>query len=148
MKHTRRILTFGCIYTTLISLFIFVIAALIGNAEGTGAGSLTLGQYLLIALFSFLIAGADTVLISSPFSLPLRLLIHYAVLLAGFLVIFSVSGNLKLDSGASIFVATVLFTFAYALVMAIVLSLLSALGKLAKKGKKQDAAAPYRSIFR
>lgn len=148
MKHARRILNSGCIYTTLITLFIFTVGALIASSEGVERGSLTIGQFLLICLFSFLIAGADTVLISCPFSLPLRLLLHYGVLLAGFLVIFSAAGNLKLDTGAKIFVAVVLFTLAYAAVMAAVLTLFSALGKLAGKRQKGNGPTAYQSIFR
>ncbi len=146
MKHARRILCAGCIYTTAITLLIFAVAALIGNAEGLGTKSaLGVGQYLLIMLFSFLIAGADTLLFLPTLRLPIRILLHYAVVLTGFLTVFSVAGNLKLDSGARIFVSVVLFSFFYAAVMAAVLSLARALGKL---GKPKTAPKPYKSMFR
>ena len=146
MKHARRILTSGCIYTTAITLLIFAAAALIKNAEGIKENAaIGGGQFLLIMLFSFLIAGADTLLFLPSLRLPIRILLHYAVTLTGFLVVFSVAGNLKLDTGARIFVSVVLFSFFYAAVMAAVLSLAHALGKL---GKPKAAPKPYRSMFR
>ena len=74
-----------------------------------------------------------------------RVLIHYAVVLTGFIVIFAARGNLKIDSAAKIFVAIVIFTLFYAIIMAAYLSLLHTLGKLSKQ---KDAPKEYRSIFR
>lgn len=146
MKYIRRIFTAGCVWMTAISLVFFAVAALINSTEHTFRTiGISFSQYLLILLFSFLIAGAGLVFSLSRIHAALRILIHYAVVLTGFIVIFAVSGNLRLDTAAKIFVAIFIFTFFYAIVMAVYISLLHTLGRLGKKG---NAPTEYRSIFR
>ena len=147
MKYVRRTLTFGCVYMTVISLIFFGVAALINSAEQSfDKVAISFSQYLLILLFSFLIAVLGCVFMIERIHFLLRILIHYAVLLTGFIVIFAVAGNLRLDSSAKIFVAIFLFTLLYAAVMAAWICL----GRsLIKKTKRQASAnQPYRSMFR
>ncbi len=146
MKYIRRIFTSGCIWMTGISLVFFAVAALINSTEQTfGTLGISFPQYLLILLFSFLIAGAGLLLSLPRLHVALRILIHYAVILTGFIVIFAVAGNLNFDSSAKIFVAIVIFTFFYAIIMAVYISLLHTLGKLSKK---RGAPTKYHSIFK
>ena len=146
MKYIHKVFVTGCIWMTAISLLFFAVASLINSTEQTfSTVGMSISQYLWILLFSFLIAAAGLILSCNRIRAVFRVLIHYAVVLTGFIVIFAVRGNLSLDSASKIFVAIVIFTFFYAIIMAVYLSLLHTLGKLSKQ---KNAPKEYRSIFR
>ncbi len=135
MNHFRRIFTEACIFCTLITLVFFFFAALINEVENTfGDVGLSLARYLLIVLFSFLIAGANRLFCAKGLHLALRFVLHYALLLTAFLVIFIAAGNIKISGSASVFVAIVVFTVFYAAIAGVWLALLHAV-----RGKGKDA---------
>lgn len=149
MKHFKSILANGCVFSTVITLIASVVALIVDRAEGLFKEvSLPVSQFLVILAFSFLIAAANRILTLRRMHAALRLLIHYAALLVSFLFIFVLAGNLKITGADSIFIAVFLFTVLYAAAMAIVLSLLSALGILGKGKKNQKSSAvPYKNRF-
>ena len=133
MKHLRSIFLGGCVFTTVITLLFSVVAFIINRAEGIyGRVSLPVSQFLLILLFSFVIASANHVFFLRRLHTALRLLIHYAALLVSFIFIFVVAGNLHITGPASVFISIFVFTVLYAILMAIVISLLRAVGYLDK----------------
>lgn len=149
MKYLRSILTGGCILATVMTLIASVVALIVNRAEGIFSEvSLPVSQFLVILAFSFLIAAANRILTLRRMHAALRLLIHYAALLVSFLFIFVLAGNLRITTAASAFIAIFLFTVLYAAAMAIVLSLLSALGLFGKPKKGRKATAePYKNRF-
>ena len=133
MKHIRSILVGGCVFTTVITLLFSIVAFIINRAEGVyGTVSLPVSQFLLILLFSFVIATANHVFFLRRLHTALRLLIHYSALLISFIFVFVVAGNLRITGADSVFIAIVVFTVLYAILMAIVLSFLRAIGFLDK----------------
>lgn len=133
MKHIRSILVGGCVFTTVITLLFSIVAFIINRAEGIyGTVSLPVSQFLLILLFSFVIATANHVFFLRRLHTALRLLIHYSALLISFIFVFVVAGNLRITGADSVFIAIVVFTVLYAILMAIVLSFLRAIGFLDK----------------
>ena len=136
MKHFKSILVNGCVFSTVITLIASVVALIVDRAEGLFKEvSLPVSQFLVILAFSFLIAAANRILTVRR--------MH-----AAFLFIFVLAGNLKITGADSIFIAVFLFTVLYAAAMAIVLSLLSALGVFGKGKKNQKSSAvPYKNRF-
>ena len=152
MKHLRSIFLGGCVFTTVITLLFSVVAFIINRAEGIyGRVSLPVSQFLLILLFSFVIASANHVFFLRRLHTALRLLIHYAALLVSFIFIFVVAGNLHITGPASVFISIFVFTVLYAILMAIVISLLRAVGYLDKTlgyAHKVRDAEQYKQRFK
>lgn len=152
MKHLRSILTGGCVFTTVITLLFSIVALIINRAEGIyGEVSLPVSQFLLILLFSFVIASANHVFFLRRLHTALRLLIHYSALLVSFIFVFVVAGNLHITGTASVFIAIFVFTVLYAVMMAIVLSFLRAVGYLDKTlgyAHKVRDAEQYKKRFK
>lgn len=152
MKHLRSILTGGCVFTTVITLLFSIVAFIINRSEGTyGKVSLPVSQFLLILLFSFVIAAANHVFFLRRLHTALRLLIHYAALLVAFIFIFVVAGNLHITGPASVFISIFVFTVLYGVMMAVVLSFLRAVGYLDKTlgyAHKVRDAEQYKKRFK
>ncbi len=133
MKIFRNILTEGCVFTTVITLLFSLVAFIVNRAEGMFKEvSIPVSRFFVILAFSFLIAVANRILSVRRLHVALRLLIHYAALLVSFIFVFVAAGNLKITGTASVFVAIVVFTVLYALMMAVVFSFLRAVGHFDK----------------
>ncbi len=152
MKHLRSILTGGCVFTTVITLLFSIVAFIINRTEGIyGRVSLPVSQFLLILVFSFVIASANHVVFLRRLHTALRLLIHYAALLVSFIFIFVVAGNLNITGPASVFIAIFVFTVLYAIMMVIAMSFLRAVGYLDKTigyAHKVRDAEQYKKRFK
>ena len=151
MKHLRSIFTGGCVFATVITLIFSIVASIVWKSEGQGGRvSILVSQYLLILLFSFIISAANHLFFLRRFGLAVRLLIHYATLLVSFIVVFVAAGNLHINTPAAAFIAVFIFSVLYAVMMAIVLSFLRAVGFLDRTfgyAHKVRDAERYRKRF-
>lgn len=146
-EFVRKILVSSCVICTLISVFFYLVAAIVNGEDETLLDpAINLRQFLLILLFSLLVALANRLLSVQKLHLVLRILIHYATLLAAFLVVFVAAGKLKISGAASLFLAIMIFTVLYALFFIAGYFLLRLLGAIPKK--KKDEPATYSSRFR
>ena len=137
MKKIENLLLRACGYTIII-MAIFYAVAMIGKFT---SASLTFGRFALLFTFGLIISAAGLLLTVNRIKLPLRILIHYAILLAAFCFVFILSGNLGTSSSVA-FTAVVVFTFLYATVFAIAYSVkraVSALDKAVDKNVKITA---------
>ena len=116
MKKIEKLLLDACAYTVLISLLFLLFAQISGFTTAT----LSFWRFLLLTLFGAIIALANNIWSLKDWHYMLRLFIHYIALLAAFIAVFVISGNIKADGGAAIFVAIVIYTFLYALFFTIV----------------------------
>jgi fatty acid desaturase len=78
------------------------------------------GRFFLIMLFGFIISLAELVYEELKFKFIVRGLIHYAILLCFFFIVFVLSGNLVIKGAATVFAAVIIFTLLYFAVYAIV----------------------------
>lgn len=144
----RKILVSTCVICTVISVFFFFFAAIVNEVESLfSETAITFRQFLLILLFSFLVALANRLLSVQRLHIALRITVHYATLLAAFLVVFIRAGNLKITGSASLFLSVMIFTVLYAVFFAASYFLLRLFGALPGKGKKEEKQE-YRSRFR
>lgn len=110
MATLKKILTLGCIINTIFITCFYLLAAFLPGFDWIPS----LGTMFMILGFSFVISGAERVL-SVPFSMTGRVLLHYALCLGGFMILYTI-GNEKSDSGAQVLIAAVFFTFIYIIV--------------------------------
>ena len=144
----RKILLSTCVNCTLISVFFYFIAAIVNKVESImNETAVTFRQFLLILLFSLLVALANRLLSVRKLQIVLRVAIHYATLLAAFLVVFVAAGKLKISGAASVFLAIAIFTVFYAAFFAAGYFLIRLFGE--KPDDKKETEQPvYRSRFK
>ena len=142
----RRVLTSSCIVCTVISVFFYFLAAIVNEVEELfDETAVTFRQFLLILLFSVLVALANRLLSVRRLHVALRVLIHYATLLAAFLVVFIWAGKLKISGPASVFLAIMIFSVLYLVFFLAAFFTLRFLGS--PEEKKKNESAEYCSRF-
>ena len=147
MKRVERFLLEACSLSVLI-MGIFFICAKLSAPEITPA--LHFGRFFLILLFGFLIVAANFLFKVNRIHRFIAVLIHYAVILAAFMLIF-----VELDGITStrVFIFIALFTVFYALFFGIVIGIKHLAAKLdgaiAKKvAKEAKPEAKYQPRYK
>lgn len=144
----RKILVSTAVVCTVISIFFYFLAAIVNEVESLfDETAVTFRQFLLILLFSFLIALANRLLTVSRLHLSLRILIHYATLLGAFFVVFIRAGKLKISGPSSVFLAIMIFSLLYAAFFVSAYFFLRWLGALPPPKKKKEEQKEYHSRF-
>ena len=147
-EFVRKILISTCVICTLISVFFYFIAAIVNEVESLfDETAVTFRQFALILLFSLLVALANRLLAVQKLHIALRILIHYATLLAAFLVVFIAAGKLNVSGPASVFLAVMIFTVLYAVCFVAGYFLLRLFGALPSQQAKPEEKPVYRSRF-
>ena len=116
MKKIENLLLQAAGYTVII-LFLFFIFAATGDFT---KAAITFPQFATILCFGVTISVAGLIFKLDSIKKWIRILIHYAVLLAAFTVIFIITGNLVSGGTGTVFSAVVIFTFFYAIIAALV----------------------------
>lgn len=117
MKTANRIFTQGCVISVVITV-VFCLFIKISNTLTEAA--MTLTQYLIILLFSFLAAAANQIF-RVPF-LPriAQLIIHCVALCLDFCAVFICFNKINITSPSVVFIVVFAFILLYALVTGIV----------------------------
>jgi hypothetical protein len=116
MKKLEKILLFGSSYCILI-LTVFYLFALISGFTSTDLSAKT---FFLSLLFGMIISFMEEVYKALKIGTVFKIMIHYAVMLFAFCLIFVAGGNISASGGTSVFVAVVIFTVMYALFYVII----------------------------
>ncbi len=151
MKKIENLLLKAAGYTVII-LGIFYLFAFTGDFT---EAAITFPTFLTILLFGIVIALAGLILQLDSMKRWLRILIHYAVLLVAFTVIFIITGNLASGGTGTVFSALVIFTFLYGIIYAAVYFIGKAIRladrkvdcKLNGKKKADNAKPVYKPRF-
>lgn len=145
MKKIENLLLKACGYTLLI-LVLFYVVAMIGKLS---AAAIDFPTFALIFVFGVIISAANLVLYTK-LKTVFKVLIHYAVLLISFSIIFILAGKLNTGGSSVIFTAIVVFTFLYGVIFAIayfvrraVISADKSLNKLNEKKGGKNSKKPY-----
>ncbi len=109
--------------TTIVALVMYLIAALSAGIENAIPPS----QYLLLMLFATVVSFAQEILFLRRLPFLARVSIHYATLIASFLLIFTLAGNIATEIG-KILIFAVIFTFIYAFVFSLSILILHLTG--------------------
>ena len=99
MRKLEKILLKSCSYTILILALFYTFAVV---SKFTSA-YIDFGTFAVIYLFGLIISLTDLVLSVERLRLVFRLLIHYAVLLTSFCIVFVVMGKISLKSAGAVF---------------------------------------------
>ncbi|MBQ8372096.1 MAG: DUF3021 family protein [Clostridia bacterium] len=145
MKNLKKMLFDGAMLTVIIMMIYYLIANIVvGATEGASAVTVTFGRFMLIFLFGMLIALANLLYRVLDISLALKIILHYALTLVGFALVFLVGQSTEGHNvGAWIFSRIIIFTVFYFLfVGAVYLAkyLLSEPGKGGRRKSSKPAA--------
>ncbi len=116
MRNIEKILFHGSAYTLLLLTIYYVFSSF-----NTPSPTVSLTRFLLIALFGFIIAAAEFVYSMTELKKWLRYLIHYAILLVAFCVIFLTGGFIENRGPATIFALIIIFTAFYFAILGLAL---------------------------
>lgn len=138
MEKTKKFILHACGYTVLMALILYTILAIIGVKDQ----GMPIAKFLIVLGYGLLAEGAAVLYDSLPLKKPIRLLIHYAIMLTGFIVMYLTSGAAEKGvTGAKIFIATIIFTVLYAITVAI----LQAFKQIAGNSTSASAAKAHGS---
>ena len=105
-----KIITHGCVYYTLASLLLYVGGLLFSTIEREWIP--TLDMLLLLLLFTVSFSAVNQMVLHTKLPAALKLLIHYAVTLLIFYIVFVWWGGFS-DSGSAVLVLLFGFTLVY-----------------------------------
>jgi len=133
MKKVENFFLLGCTYTVLILSFFYAFAKIVGFADT----SIPAEKFLLIISFGFLISGVNLLCKSFEMNKFLRFIIHYSVLLVGFLTVFIFSTEAAGFDAGKIFTAVVIFSLLYFAVLGLSIPVKKLFAKISSKEKPQ-----------
>ena len=116
MNRLRQVLVRGCVLNTVLSVLFFLIVAAINETESAFSQvALTLKDYLLLVLCSFVLSAA-VLIFRLRMRFIFRLLIHFFVLGTVYFTAFILLGklNISFETPATVFIAIMLYIFFYA----------------------------------
>ncbi len=146
MKNIKEFVSKASVYTVLI-LSIFYIY---GGISSLSQNGIHWTRFLIIAGYSCLIAGVDIFNRQLPIKNVFKTLIHYTVLLVGFVVVFFTAGTAEIKP-ATFFIAFVLFSVTYLAVSLISLGVKKLWNKLPSDKSEPTADKPkkkeYHSLY-
>lgn len=105
-----KIITQGCVYYTAASLLLYVGGLLFSTIEREWIP--TLDMLLLLLLFTVSVSAANQLVLHSKLPMAVKLLLHYAVTLTVFYIVFILWGGFS-DSGSAVLVLLLAFTLVY-----------------------------------
>lgn len=129
MKKFESFILHGCGFTVLLALILYAFLAISGVIDQ----GIPVLKFLVVFGYGLVISGARELYASLPFGKAVRLMIHYLMILAGFLVLYFTSGAFSAITPAKVFIAIILFSILYT---AIMLGK-SGIGRFVKKAEPQ-----------
>ncbi len=136
MRRVFRLIETGALYTVLITSLFMLFSAL----SGLSSPAITAGRFFIILGFGMLLS--VTGLLFEVKNLPyfVKLILHYAVALVAFILLFVVIGNLATRGVATVFAVSVFFTALYFLVFFLVRLVSRLLEKHAGDATKKEGS--------
>ncbi len=150
MKKIESFILKSCGYTVLLLLVLYIFLAAMGVTEQ----GVPIGRFLLMLGYGCLISGAELVYKALEVRKALKILIHYSMLLAGFMVVYLTIRGITGNIAASILIAVTIFTLLYALILGAVIGLKHLVSKADTElesrpdsPKKKKEAPEYHSLY-
>lgn len=113
MKKFESFILRGCGFTILLALILYAFLAI----NGVLNQGIPILKFLLVFAYGLVISGAHELYASLPFGKAVRRMIHYLMILAGFLVLYFTSGAFPTVTPAKVFIAIILFSIFYTAIM-------------------------------
>ena len=135
MQKLEAILYRCCAYTVAITLAFFTLASAFGADV-----SLNFFNFFICLLIGTALAISTLIFKIKTLSAWIKVLLHFAILLAIYCPFLSISIPEFMERQAAIFIALMLFIIAYAIGFAIVIALKKLLGKTAKNATKEPTS--------
>ena len=152
MKKIESLLFHSTAYTVLILLMFY----LFGVASDFTDAYISFPTFMTILGFGVIISLAGMIFGIKKIHMALRTLIHYAVLLIAFCVIFISAGNISSGGQGAIFISVAIFTVFYFIIFAISLIIITAVRKadanidrkIEAEAKKKQNKKKYKPLYK
>ena len=147
MKNAEKFITHACSYAILILTLLYGFTKLSGYQDT----SIAFPSYLIILTFGFVISASEWILSIDRLKAPVRIVIHYVVLLASFSIMYIA---LMKPNGSGIFMSVVFFTLLYFIFFTVIHfvkksfnATRKAVGRKSERVSKNPEKKPYKSMF-
>ena len=145
MKNIERFLTHACTYAILILTLLYGFTKLSGYHDT----SIAFPSYFIVVTFGFVVSAAEWLLSIEKLHAPVRVLLHYLVLLACFSVMYIA---IMKPNASGIMMCIVFFSILYFVFFAFINLIKKGLDKTFKtSGRKENCRVkektPYKSMF-
>ena len=151
MRRIFRLIETGALYTVLITSLFMLFSAL----SELSSPAITAGRFFTILGFGMLLSVAGLLFEIKNLPYIVKVVLHYAVALVAFILLFVIIGNLAARGAATAFAVSVLFTVLYFLLfflVALARRLLekheSGAGKVSGVGERKKDEGDYTPHFR
>ncbi len=125
----KRTVTWGCVTFTALTALIYIISHFMKNTD-----YVTTPRMLGLLIFSMVVGAASAFLFTDLMNLLVRIMIHYGIILAAFILLFIAWKSYpKTDNGTVILI--MLFTAAYAVIVGAVFGLRAVFNRKKKEEK-------------
>ncbi len=147
LSEAVGVLKTAALYDLLIAFSFFGFSAIYSAVEGRGEVGISLPQYAMIFLFASILALCSLVFRLSSLERWLRRLIHFAISLVSFFVIFILFGKISFEF-SRILILSILFAAIYFAVVGISFLLRKLIGTEPVENKNESTKKePYQSMF-
>ena len=136
MRRVFRLIETGALYTVLITSLFMLFSAL----SGLSSPAITAGRFFIILGFGMLLSVAGLLFEAKNLPYFVKVILHYAVALVAFILLFVVIGNLAARGVATVFAVSVFFTALYFLIFFLVRLVSRLLEKHAGDTAKKNGA--------
>ena len=116
MNRLGNFILRSCGYTVLLMLVLYVFLAAIGGVDQ----GIPFIRFLVLLRYGAFIVSAGEVYKTTSLKKPLRILIHYFILLIGFVPVYVFSGASHSVNASKIFIALMIFSILYAFIGVVV----------------------------
>jgi hypothetical protein len=132
MKSIKSFIFEGCAYTVILCFFLYFFLAI----TGVGASGVPFLKFLLVFAYGFLIPLAGIIRNAFKANPIPSFILHYAILLAGFIAVYMLNASSSAALAGNVFVAIFIFSFIYAAYYGIKTVIRHIRGKQTKPRKK------------
>lgn len=150
MKKIEGFILKSCGYTVLLLIILYIFLTAMSLTDS----GVPVGRFLLMLGYGCLISAAELVYKALEIRKALKVLIHYSMLLAGFMVVYLTIRGVTGNIAASILVAIAIFTLLYALILGAVIGIKRLVGKADSelerrpdRPKKKKETPEYHSLY-
>ena len=143
MKKIKQLLLTGSAYTVLFALILYVFFSF----SGLGENGMGVDKFLLVLGYGMLVAGAN--MISSLLNLKeiFKNLIHFAILLAGFIALYVLTMGAASVNASRIFIASFIFLAVYVAVRFAAYGIRRLMGKGENAAPNKQTAKPEKPAY-
>ncbi|MBR7117329.1 MAG: hypothetical protein IKC87_06450 [Clostridia bacterium] len=143
MEKFKQLVLTGSAYTVLFALILYIFFSF----SGLGENGMGIDKFLLVLGYGMLVAGANLLCSLMKMREIFKNLIHFAILLAGFIVLYILTMGASQVNAGKIFIASFIFLAVYVAVRFAAYGIRRLTGKNSPATPKKQDSKPEKPVY-